>query len=120
MTSAPLAKRMTEMSQAYAPFSRFQQSNAARKSGEPGVCNFLFGNPQQMPMPELVAAFQKWIPPQDKDWYAYKMSVPSAGRRRLRAARTPGRAVRGRRRDDDDRGVFRAGHRAQRRRRSGR
>jgi len=58
MTNVPLAMRMTEMAKADAPFSRFQaESSAARKAG---VCNFMFGNSQEMPLPELVAQLRRF------------------------------------------------------------
>ena len=79
MEDAPLARRMTETARTFASFSRFQtESRAMRKAGQPGVSNFIFGNPQEMPQPGLVAAFQKWIVPQHKDWYAYIQSQPGA------------------------------------------
>lgn len=46
--------------------------------GQAGVCDFTFGNPHEMPLPELVDALQRWAAPQDKDWFAYKTSEPSA------------------------------------------
>lgn len=47
---------------------------------EPGqaVCDFVVGNPHEMPLPAFVEALQKWTPPQNKDWYAYKLSEPGA------------------------------------------
>lgn len=44
------------------------------------VCDFTFGNPHDMPLPELVDALQRRAVPQDKDWFAYKTSEPSARR----------------------------------------
>src|SRR5205823_7507878 len=35
-------------------------------------------NPQEMPLPGFVDALRRWAAPQDKDWYAYKMSEPAA------------------------------------------
>jgi aspartate aminotransferase len=46
--------------------------------GQSGVCDFSFGNPHEMPLPGLVDALQRWAVPQDKDWFAYKQSEPSA------------------------------------------
>ena len=46
--------------------------------GQPDVCDFAFGNPHEMPLPGLVDALKRWVVPQDKDWFAYKQSEPSA------------------------------------------
>jgi aspartate aminotransferase len=40
----------------------------------PGVADFTFGNPQEMPLPGLVDALQRNAVPQNKDWFAYKFS----------------------------------------------
>ena len=40
----------------------------------PGIADFTFGNPQELPLPGLVDALQRHAVPQDKDWFAYKMS----------------------------------------------
>ncbi len=50
----------------------------ARLRDEPGVCDFALGNPHEMPLPGLAQAFQRWSVPQNKDWFAYKMSEPSS------------------------------------------
>lgn len=44
----------------------------------PAVCDFTFGNPHEMPLPGLVDALDRWAMPQDQDWFAYKLSEPSA------------------------------------------
>jgi len=41
---------------------------------DPEVANFALGNPQEMPMPELVAAYRDALEPLDKNWFAYKMN----------------------------------------------
>ena len=43
---------------------------------EPDVCDFAFGNPQELPLPEFTAAIRRHAEPQDKDWFAYKRSEP--------------------------------------------
>lgn len=50
----------------------------ARLRDEPGVCDFALGNPHEMPLEGLSAAFQKWSMPHNKDWFAYKMSEPAS------------------------------------------
>jgi aspartate aminotransferase len=46
--------------------------DAAR--AEPGACDLMLGNPQEMPLPGLVDALRRHAVPQDKDWFAYKRS----------------------------------------------
>jgi aspartate aminotransferase len=46
--------------------------NAARL--RPDACDFFAGNPQEMALPEYVAALHRWIEPRDKDWFGYKMA----------------------------------------------
>jgi aspartate aminotransferase len=41
---------------------------------DPGVADFTFGNPQELPLPGLVAALQHHAEPKDKDWFAYKLN----------------------------------------------
>ena len=41
---------------------------------DPGIADFAFGNPQEMPLPGLVDALQRNAVPRDKDWFAYKFS----------------------------------------------
>jgi aspartate aminotransferase len=45
---------------------------------QPGVCDFVLGNPQEMPLPGFVDAIRRHALPQDKDWFAYKRSEPEA------------------------------------------
>jgi aspartate aminotransferase len=41
---------------------------------KPGIADFTFGNPQEMPLPGLVGALQHHAAPKDKDWFAYKLN----------------------------------------------
>ena len=62
------------------PFSRFFNGPVWARNADPGVANFAVGNPQQMPLPAYVDALSRWLPPQDKDWFAYKLSEPESQR----------------------------------------
>ncbi|MEX0832665.1 MAG: aminotransferase class I/II-fold pyridoxal phosphate-dependent enzyme [Actinomycetota bacterium] len=57
-------------------FDFFTESPWAKKRKEPGACDFLAGNPQEMPLPEFVEALQRAAVPKNKDWYAYKLAEP--------------------------------------------
>lgn len=49
-----------------------------KRMGDPSICDFVFGNPHEMPLPGLVDALTRWSQPQNKDWFAYKMSEEPA------------------------------------------
>jgi aspartate aminotransferase len=49
-----------------------------RRATEPGACDFRFGNPQEMPLPQIHQAITRWAEPRNKDWFAYKFSDPQA------------------------------------------
>lgn len=35
------------------------------------VCDFVYGNPREMPLPELLSAYHKYVEPMNTNWYAY-------------------------------------------------
>jgi len=71
----PVTKRMKSVMQVHQRLMDFAtQSTYAKRSGDPDIFDFTFGNPQEMPIPGFTEALQKWVPPQNKDWYAYKLS----------------------------------------------
>jgi aspartate aminotransferase len=73
------SRQIDRVMQSTDTFLRFlTDSPYSRLKDEEGVCDFALGNPHEMPLPELSAAFQKWSEPQDKDWYAYKMNEPAS------------------------------------------
>ena len=53
-------------------------STYANRGKDPGIFDFTFGNPQEMPIPGFANALEKWITPQNKDWFAYKLSEVEA------------------------------------------
>ena len=54
----------------------------------PEACDFRFGNPQEMPLPQIQEALVKWAAPKDKDWFAYKFSDPKAVQVAVESLRT--------------------------------
>ncbi|MFN2641703.1 MAG: aminotransferase class I/II-fold pyridoxal phosphate-dependent enzyme [Actinomycetota bacterium] len=46
--------------------------------GDPAICDFVFGNPHEMPLPGLVEAIQRHAVPENKDWFAYSFNEPKA------------------------------------------
>jgi len=49
-------------------------SRYGKRRGEPGICDFTFGNPHEMPLGGLVQALRERAVPHDKNWFAYKTS----------------------------------------------
>jgi aspartate aminotransferase len=41
-------------------------------------CDFVFGNPHEMPLPGFTAALQRWAVPQNHEWHAYKNNERNA------------------------------------------
>ncbi|MCZ6882987.1 MAG: aminotransferase class I/II-fold pyridoxal phosphate-dependent enzyme [Gammaproteobacteria bacterium] len=75
----PVTKRMKAVLQVHQRLMDFvTHSTYAKHRGDPDIFDFTFGNPQEMPIPGFTEVLQKWVPPQDKDWYAYKLSDPEA------------------------------------------
>lgn len=78
MTTSSISQRMAAILATMAPFNHFvgESAWARRDPQHPGICDFVFGNPHEPPLPGMVEAFQKWIIPRTNDWYAYKESEP--------------------------------------------
>ena len=55
-------------------FSWFTGGDWERHHLDPGIADFAFGNPQELPLPGLVDALQQAAVPKDKNWFAYKFS----------------------------------------------
>jgi aspartate aminotransferase len=72
--------RRERMRRSMAPFLAFFGGPFSRLNRDPDVANFAVGNPQEMPMPEYVAALERHLAPHDKDWFAYKISEPASQR----------------------------------------
>jgi aspartate aminotransferase len=49
-----------------------------RLATQAGACDFRFGNPQEMPLPQIQHAITKAAEPKNKDWFAYKFNDPAA------------------------------------------
>lgn len=72
------ARQRDRLRQSVAPFLSFFSGPFAQLNREPDVANFAVGNPQEMPLPAYVDALRTHIEPQDKDWFAYKLSEPES------------------------------------------
>lgn len=79
MSTQPTSRRIQTVAERMSLFTRYlTESTWAERQHEPGICDFVFGNPHEMPLPGLVDALQRWSIPQNELWYAYKQSEPSA------------------------------------------
>ena len=70
-----ISSRIKAADAAFAAVAEFYTSS---RYGErrlvPGISDFTFGNPHEMPLPGLVAAIRERAQPHDKNWFAYKTS----------------------------------------------
>ena len=76
-TSTPAPERARRSVE---PFLSYFSGLFSRLNLEPDVANFAVGNPQEMPMTAYVEALQRHVVPQDKNWFAYKLSEPASRR----------------------------------------
>jgi hypothetical protein len=68
-----ISSRIRAADAAFAAVRRF--AGASRYSDRrlaPGISDFTFGNPQEMPLPGIVSAIRDKALPHDKSWFAYK------------------------------------------------
>jgi len=80
MTVTDSARQRARLRHSIAPFLKFFSGPFARLNLEADVANFAVGNPQEMPLPAYVDALSRSVVPQDKDWFAYKISEPASQR----------------------------------------
>ncbi len=73
-----LPGRVRASQAAMAPFNRlFERSPYGRRDvDDPENCDFVFGNPHEMPLEGFVSALQRNLAPQNQEWFAYKLSEP--------------------------------------------
>lgn len=73
----PVASRISDLGYAIRHFMDYlETTNFFVRAREPGINDFAVGNPQEMPLPGFVDALHRAVEPQDKDWFAYKLSEP--------------------------------------------
>lgn len=71
-----ISKRSQEEMQAIARLFRFISGPIWQRleEGDVDICDFVFGNPHEMPLAGFTAALQRYIVPQNQQWHAYKNS----------------------------------------------
>jgi aspartate aminotransferase len=80
MTTAETTRYRDRLRASATPFLTFFSGPFAKLNLDPDVANFAVGNPQEMVFPEYVEALQRAVVPQNKDWFAYKLSEPESQR----------------------------------------
>jgi aspartate aminotransferase len=61
------------------PFFQFMENATYfKRRNEPGIADFVFGNPHELPLQGISQALTRSVQPANKDWFAYKMSEPEA------------------------------------------
>ena len=79
MSSSPVSNKIASMGGTMMPvINFFENSKWSKQNTEPDICDFTLGNPHDTPLKDYVGALQNSLVPQNKDWYAYKQSVPEA------------------------------------------
>jgi aspartate aminotransferase len=53
-------------------------SEHAKRIGDPTICDFVFGNPHEMPLEGIVESIQRHAVPENKEWFAYTTKIPAA------------------------------------------
>src|SRR5690606_1197383 len=56
----------------------FTESAWAHHRDDPGIADFVFGNPHEMPLPDFVGALERGLPPRDAMWFGYKENEPES------------------------------------------
>ena len=70
-----LARRAVAANGAFDAVKNFYfHSRYGERRTDPGIADFTFGNPHEMPLDGIVAAIREGAVPHNKDWFAYKTS----------------------------------------------
>jgi aspartate aminotransferase len=76
-----VSHRISATHDAMAPFLEFfARSPWSARRTEPTACDFVFGNPDEPPLPEFVQALERHVAPRDVAWFAYKIDEPGPRR----------------------------------------
>jgi len=83
VTDAPrhrIAPQLEEAEAAVALFHRLlaPDSTYMRRRDEPGILDFFFGNPHEMPVPGYAEALARWSEPRHEGWFSYMLNHPPA------------------------------------------
>src|SRR5258708_40215866 len=82
----PVAARILEIQRSLDAFTRLFETYPA-VAADPTACDFVFGNPHEMPLPEIGEAIARWAVPRSEHWFEYKTSEPAPQRAVARSLR---------------------------------
>ncbi|HEX2052709.1 MAG TPA: aminotransferase, partial [Actinomycetota bacterium] len=68
------SRRMAQLAKSFSSFLEFATLPHLERRSDPGVCDFVFGNPHDPVVEGYVEARQRAMVPRDKDWFAYKLN----------------------------------------------
>lgn len=76
-----VSQRSAKTLAAMSPFLQlFSDSAWARHRDDPDICDFVFGNPHDMPLPGVVSTLARNVPPKNPLWFGYKTNEPESCR----------------------------------------
>jgi aspartate aminotransferase len=79
MTTAGASSTIGKLAAGLGPILDFlSASEHTKRQGDPNMCDFVFGNPHEMPVEGLADVFRKHAVPKNKDWFAYKLNEREA------------------------------------------
>ena len=119
--SSPISQRLAQVQEQTIPVLEFlTQSVWARRKDEPGIADFVVGNPHEMPLPGFVVALRRQLEPRSPGLVRLQVErACGSGVRRQQLERgRPWQRVRSRRHLHDQRRIRRACHRVEDGRRS--
>jgi len=73
----PISSTIVEIERSLDAFFAFYRSYLT-VPGDPEACDFCFGNPHEMPLPEIGEAIARWAAARSERWFEYKDSVPAS------------------------------------------
>lgn len=79
MMHSETSQRVSRLLQLVSPVMDYlMNSTWAERMDDPEICDFVLGNPHEMPLRGFTDALNKQIEPRNKDWFAYKDSEEAA------------------------------------------
>lgn len=76
-----VSQRSAKTLAAMSPFLQlFSDSAWARHRDDPDICDFVFGNPHDMPLPDVVSTLERNVSPENSLWFGYKTNEPESCR----------------------------------------
>ena len=74
-----VSNRLTAIQAGLRPLLDFlNHSEHAKRIGDPTICDFVYGNPHEMPLDGIVQSIQRHAVPENKEWFAYTTKIPAA------------------------------------------